>query len=232
MAAFEGFSPETVSFYEDLAQNNAKEWFEAHKDTYKESVLGPAQDFLLAMGDRLRILSPAIIADTRLNGAGSIFRIYRDTRFSSDKSPYKPHLGILLWEGTRKKTECSGYYMHLEPPNLMLGVGVYMFTKPLLKIYRDAVVHPEYSLTLREAVEGVREMEQYNIGGEHYKRVPRGYDADHRNAEYLRYNGLHVGSQIAIPDDFYSGAFIEYCFERFRDMAPIHHWLVSILNQT
>jgi len=230
MAEFGGFPKGTVSFYEELTQNNSKEWFEARKDEYRNSVITPAQRFVLAMGNRLKILSPEVVADTRTNGAGSIFRIYRDTRFSRDKSPYKTYLGILFWEGYRKKTENSGYYFHLEPPNLMLGVGVYMFTKPLLKLYRDAVVHPEYGLTLREAIEGVEAMEDYTIGGQHYKRIPRGYDAAHRNADFLLYNGLHVGIETTIPNELYSGALIDYCFERFRDMAPVHHWLVSVLG--
>jgi uncharacterized protein (TIGR02453 family) len=230
MTEFGGFPKQTVVFYENLLKNNSKEWFEKHRDDYKSSVIEPAQQFVLAMGDRLKILSPAVCADTRINGSGSIFRIYRDTRFSKDKSPYKTYLGILFWEGRRKKTENSGYYFHLEPPKLMLGVGVYMFTKSPLKLYRDAVVHQEYGLTLREAVEGVNAVEKYTLGGKHYKRVPRGYDANHRNAEFLLYNGLHVGIETAIPDELYSGALIDYCFDRFRDMAPVHHWLVSVLD--
>ena len=96
MTEFHGFPKAAVTFYEELAQNNAKAWFETHKALYQQDVIVPAQQFVLAMGERLKILSPAIIADTRLNGSGSIFRIYRDTRFSPDKSPYKTFLGILL----------------------------------------------------------------------------------------------------------------------------------------
>jgi uncharacterized protein (TIGR02453 family) len=232
MSEFSGFPEETVIFYQELARNNSREWFEAHKADYKKFVITPAQHFVLAMGARLQILSPNIVADTRLNGAGSIFRIYRDTRFSLDKSPYKTFLGILLWEGNRKKTENSGFYFQLSPDRLMLGVGIYMFTKPLVKLYRDAVIHPEYGMTLREAIEGVMAVEGYQIGGKRYKRIPNGYDAKHRNAEFLLHNGLHVSTESAIPDELYSEALLDYCFERFKDMAPIHHWLVSVIERS
>ena len=93
---FSGFSQEVISFYNELALNNDRDWFNAHKSVYTEKVLEPAQGFVLAMGERLRMLSPNIIADPRTNGSGSIFRIYKDTRFSKDKTPYKTFLGDLF----------------------------------------------------------------------------------------------------------------------------------------
>lgn len=229
MTGFNGFPKELVAFYRDLVRNNNKEWFEAHKADYKQYVIAPAQNFVLAMGERLRTISPGVVADTRINGAGSIFRIYRDTRFSPHKSPYKTFLGVLLWEGDRKKTENSGYYFHLEPDKLMLGVGIYMFTKPLLKTYRNAVIHPDYGMTLLEAVESVTATEKYQVGGKHYTRVPRGYDANHKNVEFLMYNGLHAMIESEIPDELYTEALLDYCFERFQDMYPLHRWLLTTL---
>lgn len=229
MSTFTGFPKEVITFYKDLVRNNNKEWFEAHKTDYKNHVIKPAQNFVLAMGERLRTISPGLVADTRTNGAGSIFRIYRDTRFSHDKSPYKTFLGIFLWEGSRKKMENSGFYFHLEPDKLMLGAGIYIFPKPLLKIYRDAVVHPDHGMTLLEAIESVTVTGEYQVGGKHYKRIPRGYDGTHKNAELLKYNGLHAVIENGIPDELYSEALLDYCFERFYDMYPIHRWLVTVL---
>ena len=219
-------------FYQELARNNTRQWFEAHKGDYRKFVITPAQRFVIAMGKHLQILSPGVVADTRINGAGSIFRIYRDTRFSLDKSPYKTFLGILLWEGNRKKTENSGFYFQLTPEKLMLGTGIYMFSKSLIKLYRDAVVHPEYGMMLREAIEGVMAVEGYQIGGKRYKRIPSGYDIKHRNAEFLLYNGLNVTTESAIPDELYSETLLDHCFERFKDMAPIHHWLVNVMSSS
>ncbi len=123
MTSFEGFSPKTIAFFNTLKKNNSKEWFNAHKQDFTNHVMEPAKTFVTEMGKALKTLSPDIIAIPLVNK--SIFRIYRDVRFSPDKSPYKTHLGIFFWEGGRPKMECSGYYFHLEPPNVYLGAGLY-----------------------------------------------------------------------------------------------------------
>ena len=99
--SFNGFPKEGLKFLANLKKNNTKLWFEQHREDYNEFVLGPARDFVVAMGDKLKKISPKIIADPRIDK--SIFRIYRDTRFSKDKSPYKTNIGIYFWEGKSKK---------------------------------------------------------------------------------------------------------------------------------
>ncbi|MFH1501417.1 MAG: DUF2461 domain-containing protein [Candidatus Eisenbacteria bacterium] len=223
---FNGFSRETVKFYRDLKKNNDKTWFAEHKELYREVVLDPAQAFVLEMAQRLRKVAPGVVGDPRLNGAGSIFRIHRDTRFGTDKSPFKTHLGILLWEGEGKKVERSGFYVHLEPPNLMLGVGVYMFTKENLERYRKAATSPRSGPLLAKAVKAI-ESRGYEVGGSHYKRVPRGFDPDHPNAALLKHNGLYAGFETKVPDEFYSGKFVDHCLRHFKKMLPLHEWLVA-----
>jgi uncharacterized protein (TIGR02453 family) len=224
--AFNGFPEEAVRFYRDLSEHNDRAWFEAHKDTYKEKVLAPAQAFVLAMGERLRRVAPGIVADPRPNGAGSIFRIYRDTRFSNDKRPYKTYLGILFWEGRGKKMESSGFYFHLEATELMLAVGAYAFPKLDLDAFRAAVIHRTRGPGLAGAIEKVTK-KGYEIGGAHYKRVPRGFNPEHPNAEYLRHNGLYAYERAAIPAQLYTRDVVEFCLRKFRDMRPIHRWIVE-----
>jgi len=197
---------------------------------YREYVIAPAQDFVRAMGERLRALAPDVVVDTRTTGGGSIFRISRDTRFSKDKTPYKTFLGIFFWEGTRKKTENSGFYFHLEPPRLMLAAGVHVFPLPLLETYRDAVVDPDHGPALVRAVAQVAARGPYQVGGRHYKRVPRGYEATHENADYLLHNGLSALIESDVPEELFTEECLDYCFERFRDMAPIHAWLRTLLG--
>ena len=223
---FNGFSRKTVKFYRDLKRNNDKAWFAEQKELYREVVLDPAQAFVLEMAQKLRAIAPGVIGDPRLNGAGSIFRIYRDTRFSKDKSPFKTYLGILLWEGEGKKVERSGFYVHLEPPDLMLGVGVYMFTKENLERYRNAAASQKSGALLAEATESL-ESKGYEVGGSHYKRVPRGSDPEHPNAALLKHNGLYAGFETKVPDEFFSGKFTGYCLKHFRRMLPLHEWLVA-----
>ena len=103
---FGGFFPETLEFFRRLTADNTKEWFDEHKKEYEKYVLDPSRIFVLALGQRLREIAPDIHADPRVNK--SLFRIYRDTRFSHDKTPYKNHLGLWFWEGDGPRMECPG----------------------------------------------------------------------------------------------------------------------------
>ena len=225
---FRGFFPETLKFYEELRENNDKYWFENHRKDYDKFVIDPAKAFVSAMGERLRDLSPDIHAVPKVDG--SIFRIYRDVRFSPDKSPFKTHLGILLWEGTRKKMECSGYYLQIEPSVFWFGGGMYQIPDDMLSFYRDNVVDGKYGSELAKAVREVTD-KGFVIGGSHYKRTPRGYDPSHKNAVLLLYKGLWAGIEEKIPTQFFSSEFVEHCFKRFKDSAPLHRWLVGLLER-
>lgn len=225
---FRGFPRECVHFYAELARNNNREWFLEHKSEFERYVMEPARDFVYDMGKLLSQLSPGIIADPRLDR--SIFRHYRDTRFSKDKSPYKTHLGIFFWEGNRAKMDCPGYYFHLEPPIVLLGVGNHCFSKPVLEQYRESVVHPKQGPALRRAVDTVKSRGNYEIGEKHYKKTPRGYDPSHENAEFLLYNGLTAFGSEPVPDALHSRDILDYCFAKFRDMQPIHTWLLNMIH--
>jgi uncharacterized protein (TIGR02453 family) len=225
-SAFQGFPKECVKFFENLQKNNNREWFTAHKGDFDRYVIDPARDFVFEMGNALQKIARNIIADPRIDK--SIFRLYRDTRFSKDKTPYKTHLGIFMWEGDGPKMECPGFYFHLEPPDVMLGVGIHCFSKTLLQRYRDAVVGAKSGPALARAVKAVQKKGDYEIGVQHYKKTPRGYDPEHKNAQFLLFNGLVTWTVNKIPMQLYSDKLIDYCLTRFKDMAPIHKWLVEM----
>jgi hypothetical protein len=127
--------------------------------------------------------------------------------------------------------ECPGYYLHLEPPQLMLGVGIHCFSKPLLEEYRESVVDPKHGRSLAKALEQVQRKGEYSIGVKHYKRTPRGYDSDHENAELLLYNGLAGAFTTDIPDEVYTEKLIDYCFQKYKDMSPIQKWLLDMIGR-
>jgi len=229
-STFGGFSRPSIKFYRDLARNNNKIWFEENRETYEAQVLTPARQFVAAMGKKLGRIAPRLQADPRVNK--SIFRIYRDTRFSADKTPYKAHLGIWLWEGTGPRMECSGFYFHVEPAHVYLGVGVYMFPKWLLEPYREAVVDPKTGKQLRRAINQCLKVEHCSVGREHYKRTPRGFDPGHANAALLRHNGLYAGVQLLIPDELYTEELIDFCHEYYRALLPLHRWLYALTEET
>ena len=156
-AAFTGFTKETIRFFTGLRRNNDRDWFAAHREIYDQHVMEPAKAFVVAMGERLRTVAPRIVAVPLVNK--SIFRINRDTRFSLDPSPYKTNLGLYFWEGTKGRMECPGFYFHLEPPDLFLGGGMYMFPDSLVPRYRRAVIDAKLGPELRKIVSGTRRAE-------------------------------------------------------------------------
>jgi uncharacterized protein (TIGR02453 family) len=227
---FSGFSTECIHFLSSLKDNNNKTWFDAHRDLYEKHILRPARGFVNMMGDALRKEIPGIHADPRSNG--SIFRIYRDTRFSKDKRPYKTHVAMLFWEGNGPKMECPGFYIHFDTEQVMLGAGVYLFSKPMLHSYRQSVVHPEHGKKLATLLDDIHIRKGYDIGGKHYKRVPRDYDAAHERAELLLHNGLYIGETEPASDVLFSSDLIKHCMEVFDILLPLHRWLVALAERT
>ncbi|MCP4218287.1 MAG: DUF2461 domain-containing protein [bacterium] len=225
MNGFKGFSKETVTFFENLKENNSKEWFNANKEVFEAHVMEPSVGFVIAMGERLQTIAPDIMAIPRKDK--SILRIYRDTRFSKSKQPYKTRMGIIFWEGEGKKVECPGFYFHLEPSKLMMAGGLVNLPKHMMEPYREAVADPDKGKALPGILEALKE-KNYKIGRSHYKRVPRGYDPDHPNKELLKYNGLYASMEEEIPDLLYSAELVDYCFQRFQEMLPLHQWLLTI----
>jgi len=227
--AFRGFTKATIAFFKGLKKNNSREWFEIHREIYEHDVMEPAKAFVVAMGGRLKEISPLISAVPKINK--SIFRLNRDTRFSSDKSPYKPNLGIYFWEGPRSRMECPGFYFHIEPPILLLAAGFYMFPDWLIERYRHAVVHAQMGKKLGKIVADIKKGGEFTLGGKHYKRIPAGFDSSHPNSELLLHNGLHAGFETAIPDEFFRPALADYCFERYLPLAPLHRWFVALMQR-
>ena len=228
MAEFNGFSKGLVQFFKKLEKNNTKQWFDQHRNEYEESVLFPSREFVAAMGKRLRKIAPEVNAIPKVNQ--SLFRINRDTRFSKDKSPYKTCMGIWFWEGSRKRMECSGFYFHQEGDRLLIGAGIKAFPKHLLETYRQAVVDKKLGRELAAAVKKVTAA-GYAVGGSHYKRIPRGYDENHPNAEFLLFNGLHASLDEKIPKQFFTDAIVDYVFAHHKNMAPVHYWLKKALTK-
>jgi len=226
---FRGFSKETIDFYAELKDNNSKRWFEEHRHIFDQYVMPEARGFVVAMGDRLATIAPNIEAIPKTDK--SIFRIHRDTRFSPDKRPYKTHLAIFFWEGPAKKLENSGFYFHLEPGRLFLGVGLHIFPKHLMQGYRDAVVDPKQGSNLTRAIQTIRKNPSYTLGWKKYKRIPPGYDPEHPQSELLLYGGLGCQFEAPIPEEIFSGKAIDTCFKIFKDMLPIHVWLRELTER-
>lgn len=226
-ADFNGFPKEGIKFLKDLARNNTKEWFNRNKKYYEEYLVNPAKNFVTAMGEKLRAISPDLVADPAVNK--SLFRLNRDTRFSNDKTPYKTHFSMFFWEGSGKRMENPGFYLCFDAEKLTLAGGAHEFPREKLEPFREAVRSDKSG---GELVEIVKKLKKKGIGvrGEHYKRVPRGYDPDHPRADFLKYNGLYIMSELKLPAELCSKKFVAYCIKEFRRMDPLQRWLVKHLD--
>jgi uncharacterized protein (TIGR02453 family) len=231
LSTFTGFPQEGIQFLVDLAMHNERGWFEAHRDVYQTALLEPAQAFVMALGTKLQTIFEGIHVDTRTDGSGVLMRIHRDTRFSPDKTPYKTNISGLFWEGSTKKTESPAFGFQIEATGLGLMAGIFKFPPAMLAAYRAAVIDEHSGTELENSLETVRSAGKYEIAGEHYKRVPSGYDASHRHADLLRYDGLYVFSPIIPVSDLLTPGLVDICYAHIRKMAPIQQWLVKIASK-
>lgn len=227
MSEFNGFPRQLPRFFKALEANNSKEWFLAHKKEYEIHVKIPCEMFVSAMGDRLKAIRPTINAIPKINK--SLFRLNRDTRFVKDKRPYKTNLGILFWDGPGKRMESSGFYFHVEDNRMMLGCGLYRFPKSTLHRFREAVIEKKSGNALEKVLDKIS-LNGYSIFTKHYKRLPRGFKASSEfEEELLRYNGLTARIDVDLTDDFYTSKIIDAAFSHFKEMFPLHKWIMNHL---
>jgi uncharacterized protein (TIGR02453 family) len=225
MSAFR-FPAETVKFLTDLRAHNDRAWFDANRARYESGYIEPAKAFVEVIGPELDDLVPNIHAEPWVRG--SIFRINRDIRFSSDKRPYKDHLDFWFWEGDRK-TAVSGLFLRVWPDGVVVGAGAHGFDKHRLGAYRDAVAD---AITGRELVGIVRDLAAsgHEVGGETYRRLPRGYEADGMTERLLRHSALFVHAELP-PKTATSTRFIDTVLGKWRRFSPLHSWLVANLQR-
>lgn len=226
--SFAGFPREGFAFLAELATDNTRAFFDAHRETYEAALLEPAKAFVTALGELLRErVSPAIRAEPRVNG--SILRINRDTRFANDKRPYKDHLDLWFWEGDAPSRERPGLSVRLRPATVVLSAGIHRLEPAVLAAYRHAVDDERSGEGLETAIEDALTLRGVKLGGAAYKRVPRGYDADHPRAELLRHGALYVGGEWKLPRAASGPGFVGWAADRLEQMAPVERWLTCTL---
>lgn len=220
------FTPDTYRFFEDLKNNNSKEWFEANRHRWNDDVLKPAEAFILATGARLKEFAPDIIAIPKIDK--SIFRIHRDVRFSKNKEPYKTNLGIYFWEGNRPKIESSGFYVHIEPGSFYAGAGVYIFPKDIMQKYREALSKETVATELFDIHQKLIKSKKYLLEGKSYKKIPNGYNVKEDYQDYLLYGGLFAGLSLNDHSQFLKAKDqVEYVMRVFEDVLPVHNWFME-----
>ncbi len=225
MTTFTGFDPAAFSFLRDLADHNDRAWFRAHREVYRTHLLEPARAFVTAMGEQLAAFSPGVHADPRVNG--SILRIARDTRFSSDPTPYRTHMALWFWEGDGPSRECPGYFMRLDADSVVLGAGIHHFPARVLEGYRRAVDDDGRGRELERALRAAAKAGS-ELGRPQWKRVPAPYPADHPRAGLLRHGGLVAATTRALPAEAHGPGFPAWCAGRWRPLRPLERWVAAV----
>ena len=197
--AFPGFSPDAVDFLVELAQNNDRSWFQPRKAEYERLLREPMEALVADLAERLAARDVPLRADPKR----SIFRIYRDTRFSKDKSPYKTHVAANFpWIDPERGEDgdgghAGGGYINIEPGNHYVGGGLYMASKERLAAFRQAIVDDPQRV--QAALEEPGFVAAFGKVDSHdqLKRNPPGWPADHPMADLFRYRDIVFGRPLA-----------------------------------
>jgi uncharacterized protein (TIGR02453 family) len=229
---FTGFRPEAIQFLVDLTENNDRSWFQPRKGEYEQLLKEPLEALISTLSERFAARGIPLRADP----STSPFRIYRDVRFSKDKSPYKTQVAASFpfVEGGDGATSHSenhsnpGGYFHLAPGNVYIGGGVWHPEPSWIKGFRDAIVD-DYD-GFRTAVEDPAFVEAFGaVGddGDSLKRVPPGYPADHSAADLLRKKNVTFGRRLS-DDDAFSPALPDILADAFAIGTPLLRYLASV----
>jgi uncharacterized protein (TIGR02453 family) len=220
------FSKKTFGFLRDLAKNNNRTWFQENKSRYETEVRGPALEFIQDFSTHLAKLSPHFRADPRASG-GSLFRIHRDVRFSKDKSPYKTYTGIQFRHEDGKDAHAPGFYLHVEPKQCFVGLGIWRPDGKTLKKIREAIV--EDPKAWKRAVSGVRFEKRLQLSGDRLVRHPRGFDPEHPLIEDLMWKDYVAMARITqrtVTDPAFIREYDAYC----RAGMPLVAFLCNALG--
>jgi uncharacterized protein (TIGR02453 family) len=223
-AAFDGFSSEALRFLGQLKRNNRRPWFVKNKETYEQHVKTPMTQLVQAINTELRHFAPEMVTEPKR----AIYRIYRDVRFSADKSPYKTHVAALFGPRGLGKHACAGYYFHFSPEELLLAGGVYMPGPKELLAIRNHLA--ENSKMLRRIITNGQFKKLFGgLEGDQLSRVPKGFASDHPAADLLRYKQFLVAATYP-PDLALRGELLPTLILAFKAMTPLVRFLNAPLK--
>ncbi len=218
---FIGFPKDGIDFLRRLKRNNNRLWFEKHKAEYEADVKLPMQSLIASLHPFFDSFAP----EFDVNPKRSLFRIYRDIRFSKDKTPYKTHVAAhFVLRGKPKGIEGSGYYLHIEPGSIFLGGGIYMPDGDQLKKIRRVIAgQPKTFLSIVNSKAFVKRFKK--IDGEKLQRVPQGFEPTHPMAEWLKLKQFFVGVEWQ-EEKCLKAQFVNNIAKVFEEATP----LITFLN--
>ena len=216
---FAGFPPEMMKFFRDLDRNNNREWFQDHKSVYEEKVKAPMTELVERVNAELAKFAPDHINEPKK----AIYRIYRDTRFSKDKTPYKTHVGAIFPRRGLEKHSCGSYYFHVSPKEFLIAGGAYMPGKDELFTLRTHLAGRAGECRKLAGAKKLRSL-MGELRGEQLARTPKGFPSDHPDAGLLRnkqwYFYTDLEPKLATTPDLE-----KELLKRFRVMQPFIDFL-------
>lgn len=220
------FTTATFTFLTELSRNNNREWFNDNKQRYEADVRGPALAFIADIAPELQLIAPRFLATPKKVG-GSLMRVYRDTRFGKDKTPYKTNIGIQFRHEAGKDVHAPGYYLHLSPQECFFGAGIWRPDSNALGNIREGIRDkPEKWCTARDDKDFQR---HYDLSGESLINAPRGFPKDHPLLEDLKRKDFiaiaHFPNDISLDNDF-----MDEALTHFGYATPYMRFLCAALN--
>ena len=223
---FYQFEMTIFQFLEELSKNNNRPWFQENKPRYEREVLEPSLAFIRAFAPRLKKISSYFTAEDRRVG-GSLMRIYRDTRFGNDKTPYKTNVGIQFRHEMGRDVHAPGFYVHISPGECFLGVGTWRPDSATLRSIREAIV--EEPARWRRATRSKRFLEHFELAGESLKRPPRDFPADHPLIEDLKRKDF-IGACELNEEEVLDARFLDRVASSFTAARPLMRFLCEAIN--
>ena len=220
------FNADTFHFLSQLARHNNRDWFDANKPRYEQYVREPALSFIASLQAPMAALSSQFDVSTKKLG-GSLMRVYRDTRFSHDKTPYKTNIGIQFRHVTGKDVHAPGFYLHLSPDECFLAAGLWHPESGALKQIRHYI--RDNPNAWQRAI-GERAFKKYfSLQGDSLQRMPRGFDESHPHALDLKRKDFIAVHGFAREEALKAG-FANFCMTRFRAAGEFMHTLCDAVE--
>ncbi len=224
---FEGFPSSFFEFFDELADNNERPWFNANKERYRDEVVAPITRLIAAMAPRLERISKHFVADPRPHG-GSMFRIYRDIRFSKNKRPYKDHAACQFRHNAGRDAHAPGFYIHLAPDEVIFGGGMWMPPSPQLNAVRVAIAKD--AAGWRRVIGNKKLKDTFGgVAGDRLVRPPKGFDGAHPLIEEIKRKSFFA-MRHEKPNIAGSAKFLDEVEASFKAAAPLMRFLCRAVD--
>ena len=226
VSQFNGFPKDFFKFFNELKKNNTRDWFTANKPRYYESVVQPMGEYIVSIAPHLERIAPFYKADPKPHN-GSMFRIYRDTRFSKDKTPYKTHAACHFRHKAGRDAHAPGFYLHIETDRISIGGGIWRPPAKQLGLIREFIADNPSAWEKLARSSVLKKMG--GVQGDSLKRPPRGYDPDARHIEDLKRKSFYLMSE-ADAELALGPELVTESARVFRTAAKLNHFITDALE--